>query len=213
MTQFKQEDFFSLVDFAHRNLWKKDDDLWSPLLIMDRYLSEHPSKIEIKVPKHATLELPQFISIGKGTIIEPGVYIQGPCIIGKNCILRHGAYLRAGVILGDSCVIGHAAKVKHSILLNFAVAAHMTYVGDSILGNAVNLGAGVKCANLRFDRKSIKPGLTKLGAIIGDKVQVGCNTVFNPGTIVGKESIIYPQQLISGIIQSGQQITGKAHVS
>lgn len=209
----KLEDFFSLEEFAHKVLWEEGEKIWSPLLVMDRYLSQYTAKIEIKVPKHAYLDLPNLISIGKGTVIEPGVYIQGPCIIGKNCILRHGAYLRGGVILGDCCVVGHATEVKHSIFLNYAAAAHFTYVGDSILGNSVNLGAGVKCANLRLDRRPVMPGLAKLGAILGDRAQVGCNAVLNPGTFVGKEAIIYPLQLVKGMILPGQQITGKINVS
>jgi NDP-sugar pyrophosphorylase family protein len=203
------DQFFSLRQFAHKALWKEGEPIWSPLLVLDRYLEKKSYKIEIEIPKGVHLSRPELISIGKGTILEPGVFIEGPCIIGKNCIIRHGAFLRDGVICGDHCSIGHSAEIKRSILLNYAYATHFSYVGDSILGNWVNLGAGVKCANLRLDRrpveiffegKKIKTGLRKLGAIIGDKTQIGCNCVLNPGTLVGKESVSYPLLNLTGYI-------------
>ncbi|MDE3055159.1 MAG: UDP-N-acetylglucosamine diphosphorylase [Verrucomicrobiota bacterium] len=180
---------------------------------LDAYLSRFAFVKEIKIPEHVYLEFPERIAIGKGTVIEPGVYIQGPCIIGENCILRHGAYIRNGVIMGNHCAIGHAAEVKHSILLNYAAAAHFTYVGDSILGNRVNLGAGVKCANLRLDRRPVVPGLSKFGTCIGDSAQVGCNAVLNPGTLIGRDAIIYPLQSVSGFVAPHQRVGGKAHAS
>ena len=112
-------------------------------------------KIAIDVPSTVILVNPELISIGEGTVIEPGAYIQGPCIIGKNCTVRHGAYIRGDVITGDHCVIGHDTEVRHSVFLDRACAAHFNYVGDSVLGNGVNLGAGVKCANLRLDHRPI----------------------------------------------------------
>jgi NDP-sugar pyrophosphorylase family protein len=168
-------------------------------------------RIEIEIPPGVHLERPELISIGKGTILEPGVFIQGPCILGKECIVRHGAYLRDSVLCGDHCAIGHSAELKNSILLDSANATHFVYVGDSILGNGVNLGAGVKCANLRLDRKEIsvskvKTGLKKLGAVIGDRCQIGCNTVLNPGTLVGKESVCPGLVSLSGFIPPRSQI-------
>lgn len=201
--------FFSLKRFTHKALWKEGEPVWSPLLFLDEYLEKKSYAIEIEIPVGVHLSRPELISIGKGTMIEPGVFIQGPCIIGKNCIIRHGAFLRDGVICGDHCAIGHSAEIKRAILLNYACATHFSYVGDSILGNWVNLGAGVKCANLRLDRrnvelsfegKKIKTGLKKFGAIIGDKTQIGCNCVLNPGTLIGKESISHPLLNLGGYI-------------
>jgi len=203
------DSFFSLKRFAHKSLWKEGEPVWSPLLALDAYLEKKSYNIEITIPTYVHLLRPDLISIGKGTVIEPGVCIQGPCIIGKNCIIRHGAFLRDGVICGDHCAIGHSAEVKHAILLNYAHITHFTYVGDSIVGNWVNLGAGVKCANLRLDRRpvevlvdgqKIKTGLKKFGAIIGDKTQIGCNCVLNPGTLMGKESASYPLLNLRGYI-------------
>lgn len=207
------ENFFSLSRFAHRELWKEGKPIWEPLLLLEDYFKQATFQIEIKVPAGVFLERPELISIGKGVILEPGVFIQGPCILGKECIIRHGAYLRGGVICGDRCAIGHAAEIKQSILLDFAAATHFTYVGDSIIGSAANLGAGVKCANLRLDRKEVRPGMKKFGACIGDKVQIGCNCVLNPGTCIGKESVVYPLLNFGGKIAPKSRITGKAYAS
>jgi NDP-sugar pyrophosphorylase family protein len=213
------EPFFSLEQFAHKNLWEKGSPIWSALVILSKYLKEIPlGRIEIEVPKGVILEKKELISIGKGTVIEPGVMIKGPCIIGKNCTISHGAYVREEVILGNDCHIGHSTEVKHSILLDGAKATHFVYVGDSILGNAVNLGAGVKCANLRLDRgdiwvevdgKKVNTGLKKLGAIVGDLVQIGCNSVLNPGTLMGKESFSYPLMNLGGFIPARSQISSE----
>jgi NDP-sugar pyrophosphorylase family protein len=114
-------------------------------------------------------------------------------------------------VIGDDCVVGHATEVKHSILLNHVAAAHFNYVGDSILGNHVNLGAGVKCANVKMNSGSvfvhwgnekIDTGLLKLGALVGDGVRVGCNCVTNPGTILEKNSVCYPCLSIQGVVRS-----------
>lgn len=211
-------EYFSLEAFQHRSLWKEGESVWSALLSINNYLKAQEFLIEIEIPEGVYLQNAEKISIGKGTVIEPGVLIQGPCIIGKNCTIRHGAYIREEVIMGDGCQVGHSAEIKHSILLDRAAATHFVYAGDSILGNSVNLGAGVKCANLRFDRKEIsiffdgkkwRTGLKKLGAIIGDRTQIGCNCVLNPGCLVGKESFAHPLTSLRGVIATHSQIDAK----
>lgn len=214
---FDPESFFSLKGFPHMALWKKGEPVWSALAFLKEYMRQKKTfQIEVEIPPGVFLENVEWISIGPGTQIEPGVLIRGPCWVGKNCVLRHGAYLREWVICGDDCQIGHSAEVKHSILLPQAAATHFSYVGDSILGRGVNLGAGVKCANLRLDReevaiqyegKKIKTGLKKMGAIVGDQVQIGCNCVLNPGTLVGKESFSYPLMSLKGVIPSRSQVS------
>jgi len=141
------------------------------------------------------------INIGKGVLIESGVLIKAPAIIGDHSEIRQGAYLRGNCLIGKRCVVGHTTEVKHSIFLNDAKAGHFAYLGDSILGNNVNLGAGTKCANLRFLEGNVRvrtpegrvdTGLRKLGAILGDRVQTGCNAVTSPGTLLGPESLLMP---------------------
>ncbi|MCJ8347074.1 glucose-1-phosphate thymidylyltransferase [bacterium] len=148
------------------------------------------------------------IYIGEGSVVEPGAYIKGPCYIGKNTEIRHSAYLRGIVVVGDNCVVGHCTEVKMSIFLDGAKAGHFAYVGDSILGNDVNLGAGTKLANLKIIEsdivlhvetgEKIVTGLRKMGAILGDKVEIGCNAVTSPGTILAPKSMVYPAIGIKG---------------
>ncbi len=136
-----------------------------------------------------------------GSIVEPGALIAGPTLIGPNTEVRHGAYLRGEVLTGEGCVIGHTTEVKRAVFLDGAKAGHFAYVGDSILGRQVNLGAGTKLANLRLARGTVRiryqgelldTGLRKLGAILGDGVQTGCNSVTNPGTLIGPGSLVLP---------------------
>lgn len=210
--------FFSLQGFAHASLWNCHERVWDALFHISEYLKDVSYRIEIPIPQGVFLENKELISIGEGTRIDPGVLIQGPCIIGKNCTIRHGAFIRGSVILGDDCVIGHGSELKNAIMLNGAVAAHLCYVGDSILGPKVNLSAGVKCANLRLDSREvsiqhegerIKTGLKKLGAIVGADVKVGCNCVLNPGTLIGKKSAVFPLLNVGGYIPPFSEVKGK----
>jgi len=141
------------------------------------------------------------IQLGKGVLVESGALIKGPAILGDYTEVRQGAYLRGYCLAGKRCVIGHTTEVKHSIFLDDTKAGHFAYLGDSILGNNANLGAGTKFANLRFlagnvqvrtDEKMIDTGLRKMGAILGDQAQTGCNSVTNPGTLIGSEGILMP---------------------
>ena len=202
--------FFTLDSYAYTTLWRKEEPVWSALhRLKDFFITQKLGNIEIAVPSTVCLIHPEQISIGIGTVIEPGTLIQGPCIIGKNCHIAQGAYIRKYVVLGNGCSIGHSAEIKHSILLDRAAVTHFSYVGDSIIGNKANLGAGVKCANLRLDKaevmvrfenRELASGLKKFGAIIGDDVQIGCNCVLNPGTILGNQSVCHPLLNLSGYI-------------
>lgn len=214
MEKFHPSYFFDLSSFLHKDLFNDCSQVWQALTRINAYLKKIPlGKIEIEIPSGAYLVNPNMISIGKGTIVEPGAYIKGPCIIGENCVVRHGAYIRGDLIAGNQCVIGHDTEIKNTIFLNDAHAAHFAYLGDSILGNHVNLGAGTVCANLRFDNQSVSflvggqkidTGLRKFGAIFGDGSQTGCHTVTNPGTMIGKKSWCYPCTHFGGFVPSGQ---------
>ncbi len=157
------------------------------------------------------------IVIGKGSRIAPGAVLEGPLFIGEDVEVRVGAYLRGGCWVGDNCVVGANVEMKRALLFPGAHAAHLNYVGDSILGCDVNLGAGVILSNFRHDGKLIEipagngerlaTGKRKLGAILGDGVAIGCNSVLNPGTIVGARSQIYTGvQLRSGIYPAASLI-------
>jgi NDP-sugar pyrophosphorylase family protein len=204
--------YFDLSSFEHREIFDDINHVWEVLPKISVYLRSFKlGNIGIDIPKTVYLINPEFISIGEGTVVEPGSYIKGPCIIGKNCTIRHGAYIRGDLITGDNCVIGHDTEVKNALFLNDAHAAHFAYVGDSILGNRVNLGAGTICANLKLDRSPVKvpvdgkhynTQLKKFGAVIGDDSQTGCNSVTNPGTLLGKSVYCYPCTNLGGFIPS-----------
>jgi NDP-sugar pyrophosphorylase family protein len=143
------------------------------------------------------------VHITDSSLIGPSVHIEGPSYIAGE--IRHGAYVRSHSWICREAVVGHATEIKHSILLPGAKAPHFNYVGDSILGRGVNLGAGCKLSNLRNDGRNIRihnlgldTGLRKFGAILGEGVQIGCNVVCNPGTILGKNCHVWPNVTVSG---------------
>jgi NDP-sugar pyrophosphorylase family protein len=219
---FTTSNFFDLSLFQHAKLFENLTSVWDAIPRIAPFLTETPlGSIEIEIPAGAHLIHPELITIGKGSVVEPGAYIKGPCLIGKNCIIRQGAYIRGDVITGDDCVIGHDTEIKNTLLLNHAHAAHFAYLGDSILGNHVNLGAGTICANLRLNRaiinvyldgRSYSSGLRKFGAILGDGVQLGCHTVTNPGTLMGKNSSSHPCVNFGGVIPAGSIIKSRAGI-
>jgi len=150
------------------------------------------------------------VSIGEGTVVESGAYVRGPAIIGKNCQIRTGAYVRGDVLAGDGCIIGNASEMKNTLLLDEAMAPHYNYCGDSVLGNRANLGAGTKLSNwkiaadktvrLKNGDETIDTGLIKFGALLGDDVQTGCNSVLNPGTVLGKNVLVYACAAVRGYV-------------
>jgi len=151
------------------------------------------------------------VSIGKGTIVRSGSYIVGPVIIGQDCDIGPNCYIRPHTSIGDDCHIGAAVEVKNSIIMNGSKIPHHNYVGDSIIGEGCNLGAGTKIANLRLDEKEIwvagkETGRRKLGAIIGDGVETGINATINVGTMIGNNTHIGPGATVSGIISSDSRI-------
>lgn len=216
------DELFDLNQYAHKKIFHDLEYAWEALDKLSSYLKNcvlgsHQGEISDR----AFLVNPELISIGIGTVIEPGAYIKGPCVIGDYCSIRHGAYIRGNVLVGNHCVIGHSTEVKNSIFFNHSQAAHFSYVGDSILGSHVNLGAGAKLANLLFNKKNIKiksgEGLIdthrkKLGAILGDYSQIGCNSVTNPGTILCKHACVHPCINLGGIVSKEYVIKSNTEV-
>jgi len=132
--------------------------------------------------------------------VEPGALIKGPIVVGSRTEIRQGAYVRGDCLVGDGCVVGHTTEIKGSIMMDGAKAGHFAYIGDSILGRNVNLGAGTKLANLKViggtvtfmhDKTQYDTGRRKLGAVLGDRTETGCNSVTSPGTLMGRRSIVY----------------------
>ncbi len=160
------------------------------------------------------------ILIGKDVTIHKSTTILSPTIIGHGTEIRTGAFIRGGVVTGCGCVIGNSTEVKNSILLDCVKLPHYNYVGDSILGKNVHLGASSICSNLKADKKTITvgddtridTGLKKLGAMLGDDTEIGCGSVLNPGTIIGKRAIAYPLISLRGIYPEDSIIKGTKNV-
>jgi NDP-sugar pyrophosphorylase family protein len=137
--------------------------------------------------------------------VEPGALIRGPALIGPNSEVRQGAYVRGSVLVGEGCVVGHATEVKNGLFLDGAKAGHFAYVGDSILGFGVNLGAGTKLANLKIIEGTIRlrgpdgpvdTGRRKLGAVLGDGTETGCNSVTSPGALMAPKTMVFPNTTV-----------------
>ena len=153
-------------------------------------------------------EISDGVYVGKNVKISDKATIIPPAIIGDDTEIRPGAYLRGNVIIGKNCVIGNSTEIKNSILFDNVAAPHYNYIGDSIIGNYAHLGAGVILSNLKSDKsnitvkgvKSYPTCLRKMGAIIGDKSELGCGCVLNPGTVIGKNSTVYPLTSVRGVV-------------
>ncbi len=212
----RPEDFFDLEGFEFRGVFDDCEHVWEALLRNGRFALEYIMSVDPEnmirgnVMTGAYIDDRDAVVIGEGTVVEPGAFIMGPAIIGRNCQVRHGAYIRGDVIVGNDCIVGHASELKNCIMLDTAQCPHFAYVGDSILGRNVNLGAGTKLSNVPVlsvkdpktgKRPTVKltirgteydTGLPKFGAVVGDGCQIGCNVVTNPGCLIGKNTLIYP---------------------
>ncbi len=215
---FKPADLFDLSQTEHAVLFADCEFAWDALKRIAAYLEEnlHPG-LHNKCDGVAFIG--EKVCIGAGTVVEDGAMIKGPAIIGRNCEIRHNAYLREQVIVGDNCVIGNSCELKNAFLFNDAVVPHFNYVGDSILGHKAHLGAGVKISNVKLvagnvtvelDGKPVDTGLRKFGALIGDNAEIGCNAVLNPGSIIGRGAVVYPNTNWRGILPANMIVKNKA---
>lgn len=217
MIDFTPRTFFDLVDFAHGALFDDGKPAWAALgrRLEDYLESWRDWRIEVELPAGVHL-LGDRIHIAAGCTVEPGAVLVGPAILGPGAEVRTGAYVRQNVILGPRSLVGAHSEVKGSVLLPGAKAPHQAYVGDSILGRDVNLGAGTICSNVknvgrevsfRAGGELVHTGLRKFGAILGDGCKTGCNTVLNPGVLMGPGSVTYTNASIrSGYYPAGTLI-------
>ena len=175
---------------------------WGILALLDRFTPGIPAQILGDV--HPTAVLTGNVFVAAGAKVGPHAFIEGPAWLGPGAEVGHGAYLRGGVVLAPKAKVGHATEVKRSLLLPGAAAPHFNYVGDSVLGSGVNLGAGAKLANFRALSGTVKvaghdTGLRKFGAALGDGVSLGCNSVTGPGTVVGPRTAAYHGSMLRGL--------------
>ena len=175
---------------------------WELLLQIKDYIY----KLIESIPAGYT-RISQDVIVGEDVKIYPTAIIEGPTFIGRGSVVRPGAYIRGNVIIGEGCVIGNSTEIKNAVLLDSVQVPHYNYIGDSVLGNHAHLGAGSICSNLKSDGKNIiihaerdiDTGLRKVGAFLGDGADVGCGCVLNPGTVIGKNTSVYPLVALRGI--------------
>ncbi len=216
-------ELFDLSQTEHASLFVAGAPPWAALKGLKAYVDGRTAfEQQHTVKGQAFIE--ENVAIGEGTVVEDGAMILGPSIIGKNCQIRHNAYIRPYSIVGDGCVIGNSSEIKHSLIFNESQVPHFNYVGDSILGFHAHLGAGVKISNLKLTSGTvlldlvdesgnpIDSGLRKLGAIMGDRSEAGCNAVLNPGTILGKGSVVYPNVNWRGVLPANMIAKNRAEV-
>ena len=217
---FSPDDLFDLTQSEHAAIFDGCRFAWEALKKIEPYLAAN-----LKPALHNHCEGRAFIGdrvfIGPGTVVEDGVMIKGPAFIGRNCQIRHNAYIRENVIIGDGCVVGNASELKNAFLFNGAQAPHFNYIGDSILGYKAHLGAGVKISNIKLlpgnvmvelEGAPFDTGLRKFGALLGDGAEAGCNAVLNPGSILGRGAIVYPNVFWRGILPANMIAKNKAEI-
>ena len=154
-------------------------------------------------------EVKSQVGVHKTATVFPTAYLGAPCIIGPNTEVRHGAFIRGTALVGADCVVGNSVELKNVILFDHVQTPHYNYVGDSILGYYSHMGAGSITSNVKADKKlvvvhngteQIETGIKKFGAMLGDHVEVGCNAVMNPGTVIGRNSNVYPTSCVRGVV-------------
>src|SRR6266446_2716064 len=218
---FSPSEYFDLEQTAHSKLFESQKHVWDALKQIPSYL-----QFRLKPAVLGELVGKPFISesvfIGSGTIVEQGAMLKGPAWIGENCHIRSGCYVRENVIVGNGVVMGNSCEFKNCILFDEAQVPHFNYVGDSILGHRAHLGAGVILSNVKLDHGeihvaategNIPTGLTKFGAIVGDRTEIGCNAVINPGSVLGRDCMIYPGVNFSGVLPHGSMVKLRQELS
>ena len=204
---FKPADLFDLRQTEHAAIFDGCEFAWEALMKIPDYVA--PLARQVPAKRFPGASIGERVFVGEGTVVEPGALIKGPAIIGKNCQIRHNAYIRENVIVGDDCVVGNSSELKNVLLFNGCQVPHFNYLGDSILGHKAHVGAGVIASNLKSlpgnvtvekDGVPFDTGLRKFGALIGDGAEVGCNSVLNPGSIIGRGAVIYPGVNWRGIL-------------
>jgi len=202
---FTSEELFDLEHSLAKDLLKEKQYPWEVLPSLSEYILTIGPKLE------GFKEIKENVWVHPSASIAESTYLNGPCIIGANSEVRHCAYIRGSVLVGENCVIGNSTELKNVIIFDNVQVPHYNYVGDSILGYRSHMGAGSITSNVKSDKskvvvknrsldEEVETGLKKFGAMIGDYVEIGCNAVLNPGTVIGRNSSVYPLSNVRGVI-------------
>ena len=207
MEECKIKNLYNLEETIAKNLLEEATYPWEVLSKIEEYIL----KIGEELSKEDYNKVGENVWITKSAKVAPTAYINGPAIIGENAEVRHCAFIRGNAIVGNNAVVGNSTELKNVILFNNVQVPHYNYVGDSILGYKAHMGAGSITSNVKSDKKlvvikngdeMIETGRKKVGAMIGDNVEVGCGSVLNPGTVIGRDSNIYPLSSVRGVVKA-----------
>lgn len=205
LTHTRAADMLSGCEYPWEALKKIKETVLAIGAALDPELYDHPQKD---------------VWIAKSASVAPTASITGPCVIGEHTEVRPGAFLRGSILVGDGCVVGNSTELKNCILFDGVQVPHYNYVGDSILGHLAHMGAGAITSNVKGDKKLVvvhgeqayETGCKKFGAMLGDLAEIGCNSVLNPGTIVGRDSQVYPLSSVRGVIPARSIVKGERGV-
>lgn len=199
------DELFDLNNTIAADIFNGIDNAWEVLPKIGEFIKKlgeslDPDKFD---------KIGENVWVAKDATVFPSAYIAGPCIIDSKAEVRHCAFIRGNAIVGKGCVVGNSTELKNVILFDSVQVPHYNYVGDSILGYKSHLGAGAITSNVKSDKtlvtiknedEKIETGLKKVGAIVGDLVEVGCGSVLNPGTVIGKNASVYPLSMVRGVV-------------
>lgn len=203
----KTAELFDLTKTEARELLERTEYPWEALAGIHDFILSYGKSLGEEYEKRG-----EDIWIHKTAKVAPTAYVNGPCIIGAETEVRHCAFIRGNAFVGRGAVVGNSTELKNVILFDKVQVPHYNYVGDSILGYRSHMGAGSITSNVKSDKtlvvvkdgeKKYETGLKKMGAILGDNVEVGCGSVLNPGTVIGKESNVYPLSSVRGVVPPG----------
>ena len=209
MEKLLQLNYKNFLDMSHtiaEKIFEKINYPWEALSLIKDFIKE----VGPTLSKEEYDEVAENVWVSKKATIFPSAHIEGPTIIQENAQIRHCAFIRGSAIVGKNCVVGNSTELKNVILFDNVQVPHFNYVGDSILGYKSHMGAGSITSNVKSDKslvavklgeKKIQTDLKKFGAILGDYVEIGCNAVLNPGTIIGRNSTVYPTSMVREVIE------------
>lgn len=214
---YKTKDLFDLSHSLSAPLLEKTEYPWEALdKIKDFILALGPT-----LPKEEYDEVAPQVWVAKDAQVFPSAYLGAPCIIGHKTEVRHCAFIRGSALIGDGAVVGNSVEIKNAILFDGVQVPHFNYVGDSIMGYKSHMGAGSVTSNVKSDKtlvvvkngeEQLPTGRKKFGAMVGDLVEVGCNSVLNPGTVLGKRASVYPTSCVRGVIPADHIYKDKNHI-
>ena len=217
MNNAKIENLYDLDKTIAADLFKGHEYPWELLPLIGDFIKELGAKLDPEVYEKRGED----IWVAKSAKVFDSAYLSGPLIIDENAEIRHCAFIRGKAIVGKNCVVGNSTELKNVILFDNVQVPHYNYVGDSILGFKSHMGAGSITSNVKSDKtlvivkdgeEKIETGLKKFGAMLGDHVEVGCNSVLNPGTVIGRESSVYPTSCVRGVIPAGHIFKNKDNI-